>query len=54
MFSTMQAGRNFKPADFGIVLLAGRGNPPPHVRAMTKALYDMIDIPTLPATGWPP
>ena len=32
MFAKMQNNENFKPADFGTVLAAGRGEPTPEVR----------------------
>ena len=46
MFAKMQTGENFKPSDFGTVIAAGRGDPPPEVRAEMAATYNMIDIPT--------
>ncbi len=46
MFARMQAGENFKPADYGTVLAAGRGEPPEEVRKEMKEKYDMIDVPT--------
>ena len=45
MFAKMQAGENFKPSDFGKVLVAGRGEPPPEVREEMRQTYNMIDVP---------
>lgn len=46
MFAKMQAGQNFKPADFGTVLAAGRGDPSEEIRKEMKEKYNMIDVPT--------
>ncbi len=45
MFAKMQASENFKPADYGTVIVAGRGIPSQEVRDEMKALYNMIDVP---------
>ncbi|HEU5046711.1 MAG TPA: hypothetical protein VFT64_02600 [Rickettsiales bacterium] len=45
MFGEMQAGKNFKPADFGSVLAAGRDTPPQEIRDEMKEKYNMIDVP---------
>ncbi len=52
MFAKMQAGENFKPADFGTVLSAGRGEPTKEVRDEMAATYNMIEVPA-PATVTP-
>jgi len=41
--AAMQAGNGFNPSDFGEVLAAGKGNPPPEVHAEMVALYPLID-----------
>lgn len=46
MFAKMQAGENFKPADFGTVVAAGRGIPSQETRDEMKREYNMIDVPT--------
>jgi|GEM_PF-932103 len=46
MFAAMQAGQNFKPADFGTVLAAGRGEPSDEVKNEMRVNYNMIDVPT--------
>ena len=45
MFSKMRAGENFKPADFGDVVRAGKGDPTDEVREEMKIAYNMIDVP---------
>ncbi|MEI7668600.1 MAG: hypothetical protein WCJ33_00780 [Pseudomonadota bacterium] len=45
VFSCMQTGENFKPADFGTVLAAGRGEPSDEVKEEMKKEYNMIDVP---------
>lgn len=45
MFAKMQAGEDFKPTDFGEVLAAGRGDPPPEVREEMRRTYNMIEVP---------
>lgn len=45
MFVKMQAGDNFKPADFGTVLQAGRGEPTQSVKDEMAATYNMIEVP---------
>lgn len=45
MFGKMQKGENFKPADYGAVLAAGRGEPPPEVREEMMNTYHMLDVP---------
>ena len=45
VFGHMQKGENFKPADFGTVLAAGRGEPSEEVREEMKTEYNMMDIP---------
>lgn len=45
MFAKMQKGENFKPADFGTVLSAGRGEPSKEVREEMAATYNMIEVP---------
>jgi len=41
--AAVQAGKGFNPSDFGEVLAAGKGNPPPEVHAEMIALYPLID-----------
>jgi hypothetical protein len=50
MFAMMQAGENFKPANFGTVITAGVGEPSQEVRDEMKRRYDMIDVPTPSST----
>lgn len=45
MFGKMQSGENFKPADFGTVLAAGRGEPSKEVRDEMAVTYNMIEVP---------
>jgi hypothetical protein len=45
MFARMQTGENFKPAEYGTVLQAGRGEPTPEVRDEMAKTYNMIDVP---------
>jgi HEAT repeat protein len=45
MFDKMQAGENFKPANFGPVLVAGTGEPPLEVREEMRIRYNMTDVP---------
>ena len=46
MFAKMQAGENFKPAEFGTVIAAGKGKPSQELRDEMKEKYNMIDIDT--------
>jgi tetratricopeptide (TPR) repeat protein len=50
MFAMMQAGENFKPANFGTVITAGIGEPSQEVRDEMKRRYDMIDVPAPSST----
>jgi hypothetical protein len=50
MFARMQAGENFKPADFGTVIAAGRGAPSQEVREEMNQEYSMLDVPA-PGAG---
>lgn len=45
VFACMQKGENFKPADFGTVLAAGRGEPSDDVRDEMRREYNMMDVP---------
>jgi tetratricopeptide (TPR) repeat protein len=45
LFATMRTGETFKPADFGVVLFAGRGDPPQEVRNEINKEYDVKDVP---------
>lgn len=51
MFSKMQSGENFKPADFGAVLQAGRGEPTAEVRAEMATTYNMVEVPAPPPSN---
>jgi len=53
MFAKMQAGENFKPADFGTVLAAGRGEPTQDVRDEMAMTHNMIDVPVPEAPAKP-
>jgi len=44
IFRKIQAGENFKPADFGTVIASGRGTPSPEVRAEMHNEYNIIDV----------
>jgi HEAT repeat protein len=46
MFNVMVSGWNFKPAEFGVVLFAGMGTPPPDVREIMRITYHMAEVPT--------
>ncbi|MDE3037256.1 MAG: hypothetical protein KGJ21_02195 [Pseudomonadota bacterium] len=39
----MEAGKGFNPSDFGEVLAAGKGEPPPEVHAEMTSLYPFMD-----------
>ena len=54
VFACMQAGENFVPADYGVVLAAGIGTPSDEVRETMKAEYNMMDIPTPKKPTLPP
>jgi hypothetical protein len=45
MFAKMWAHETFKPADFGTVLVAGRGEPSQEIRDKMKEEYNMVDVP---------
>jgi hypothetical protein len=45
MFGKMQKGDNFKPADFGTVLAAGRGEPTAEVREEMMTTYNLLEVP---------
>ena len=45
MFVKMQMGENFKPADFGEILAAGRGEPSPEVRKEMCQTYNLTEAP---------
>ena len=45
MFAKMQKNENFKPADFGTVLMAGRGVPTTEVKEEMAATHGMVDVP---------
>jgi len=53
MFAKMQKGENFKPAEYGEVLAAGRGEPSDEVRAEMRETYNMIDVPVPKANTMP-
>lgn len=44
MFGDMEAGRNFKPSDYGTVLLAGQDMPSPEITAFMNETYDLVDV----------
>jgi HEAT repeat protein len=48
MFDRMQRGENFKPADFGEVLAAGLGEPPPDIRDMMQEKFNMTEVELTP------
>jgi HEAT repeat protein len=48
MFVKMRLGENFKPADFGEVLAAGLGEPPPDIRDMMKEKFNMTEVELAP------
>lgn len=41
--AAIKAGKGFNPSDFGEVLAAGKGDPPPDVHAEMVALYPLIN-----------
>lgn len=45
MFGKMQKNENFKPADFGTVLAAGRGEPSAEVREEMMTTYNLLEVP---------
>ena len=45
VFIRMQSRKHFKPADFGTILVAGRGEPPQEIRDEMKKEYNMVDVP---------
>jgi hypothetical protein len=45
MFIKMKSNENFKPADFGTVLAAGRDMPSEEVRAEMAATHNMVEVP---------
>lgn len=45
MFGKMKSRQNFKPADFGTVLAAGRGKPTTEIRQEMVQTHNMIDVP---------
>jgi tetratricopeptide (TPR) repeat protein len=45
MFAKMQAGENFRPADFGEVLASGEGEPPEEIRMRMTQEFNMLPIP---------
>jgi hypothetical protein len=44
----MQAGENFKPSDFGQVLVAGTGEPSEALKAEMAIAHHMLDFPIRP------
>ncbi|HUZ34830.1 MAG TPA: HEAT repeat domain-containing protein [Streptosporangiaceae bacterium] len=60
LFAAMEAGVNFVPSDYGEVLAAGKGTPPPEVVKEMTEKYNMMETPLPeaaedegPATGNP-
>jgi hypothetical protein len=49
LYAAMQSGQNFNPSDFGSVVAAGKGEPPPEVRAEMNSTYKMLE-PVKPAS----
>jgi hypothetical protein len=47
LFNVMVSGRNFKPAEFGVVLFSGIGTPPPDVREIMRITYHLAEVPAL-------
>ena len=45
MFAKMQAGENFKPAEYGTIIASGRGDIPQEVRDKMKEEFNMVDVP---------
>lgn len=45
MFWPMLAGRNFKPSQYGVVIFAGVGEPPPDIREITQTEFNMTKVP---------
>lgn len=39
----LQQGETFNPSDFGTVLAAGKGEPPPEIRSEISSLYKILD-----------
>lgn len=52
MFTKMKAGENFKPADFGSILAAGRGVPSEELKNEMRAEYNMLDVPQSKVGGF--
>ncbi|HEU5046713.1 MAG TPA: hypothetical protein VFT64_02610 [Rickettsiales bacterium] len=50
IFGKIRSGENFKPADFGTVIVAGRGEPSPEIKAEMNNEHHIIDVqkPALP------
>jgi hypothetical protein len=46
MFREMSLGHNFKPADYGEILEAGKNPPSAEVRERMNRLYHMIEVPS--------
>lgn len=45
IFRMMQQGENFKPVDFGSIIVAGRGEPTDELKAEMLNEYNMMDVP---------
>lgn len=45
IFTNIQTGVNFKPGDFGTIIIAGRGDPSPEIKAEMSAEYHILDVP---------
>lgn len=45
IFRKIQFSENFRPADFGNVIVAGRGELSPDLRAEMRNEYNIIDVP---------
>lgn len=57
LYAALRSGENFNPSDFGSVVAAGKGEPPPEVRAEMANSYKMLEPikPALfPGGGAPP
>lgn len=45
IFRKMRGAENFKPADFGTIIVAGQGQPSAEVISEMYAEYNIIDVP---------
>lgn len=45
IFRKIQSAENFKPADYGTIIFAGRGEPTAEIRAEMYHEYGMTDVP---------